>query len=534
MRDTYFYLKTLYGGRNLMNLRVFFISALMLLFYGCLQPMYDSPASQSMAKRMNSASSNADSEEATQSVLDEALEFCEASQGFWQKGEPENALDALDQAYAMILNVDTDENPELTQEKEDLRFMISKRILEIYASRNTVAKGKHNAIPVVMNKYVRAEIDFLTRAKGKEVSFFAQGYKRSGKYRSFIVEELEKAGLPPELSWLPLIESKFKEYALSNARALGLWQFIQSTGAKFGLKRDRYVDERLNPHKSTKAAVAYLAELHSIFGDWATVLAAYNCGEGRVLRVIREQNVNYLDNFWDLYKRLPRETARYVPRFMAMLHIVNNLEKYGFDKIKPDEPPKYEIVTLSKQVHLEQVARAVNVKKQTLKKLNPELRYNIVPGNLYPLRVPPNKGSLVAKLDNISGSSVSERSSQPPAMSYHRIKKGETLSGIARKYGVGVKGIRQMNKISRRGYIIAAGKILKIPVRGISSGRHKAKSISKRKQRKNRMAKHVVRKGDSLWDIAKRYKTTTKAIRSLNKLPGAKIKIKIGQVLKIP
>ena len=114
---------------------------------------------------------------------------------------------------------------------------------------------------------------------------------------------------------------------LSPARALGLWQFIPSTGYKFGLKRDNYIDERMNPEKSTQAAIAYLKALHQIFGDWTTVLAAYNWGERRVLKAIRSQNINYLDNFWDLYERIPRETARYVPRFLATLYILKHQPK---------------------------------------------------------------------------------------------------------------------------------------------------------------------------------------------------------------
>jgi membrane-bound lytic murein transglycosylase D len=260
--------------------------------------------------------------EKIQPVLDEALDFCQASQDFWQQGDLDNALEALDHAYSLILGIHEDNTPKLIQQKEDLRFMIAKRILEIYASRNIVVNGNHNAIPLIVNKHVQNEINRF--AQGAEKKFFIASYKRSGKYRPQIVSALKAAGLPEELSWLPLIESGFKVNALSKARALGLWQFIPSTGYKFGLNRDKYIDERIDPVKSTLAAIAYLKELHQIFGDWSTVLAAYNCGEGQVLRVIRSQNINYLDNFWDLYERLPLETARYVPRFIATLYIINH------------------------------------------------------------------------------------------------------------------------------------------------------------------------------------------------------------------
>ncbi len=452
--------------------------------------------------------------------LDEALDFCQVAQDFWQKGELDNALEVLDQAYSLVLKVDNYDQPKLMQQKEDLRFMISKRILEIYASRNIVVNGGHNAIPMVMNKHVQAEINLF---KGLEYKFFIQSYKRSGRYRPQILEALKEAGIPAELSWLPLIESGFKVNALSRSRALGLWQFIPSTGYKFGLKRDIYVDERLDPIKSTKAAIAYLKELHQIFGDWATVLAAYNCGEGRVLRVIRTQNVNYLDNFWDLYERLPRETARYFPKFMATLHILKNPEIIGLDLIDVDLPLEYESVTISKQVHLKDVAKKIGMSEKFLKKFNPELRYNILPGNSYSLRVPPGKGDvLLAKIDEIPISSKRRQ-----AFVYHRIRPGESLSVIARRYRTSVKSIVRANNIRRSNFIIA-GKKLKIPLRGTIITQ--SKKITKRNY--EQASTHVVKRGDSLWIIAKRYGTTTRKIQKLNNLYTTTLQI--GQTLDIP
>jgi membrane-bound lytic murein transglycosylase D len=442
-----------------------------------------------------------------QTDLDEALELCEVSQEFWQQGELENAIEALDRAYALILSVDTSNRPKLIQQKEDLRFMISKRILELYASRNIVVNGNHNAIPISINRHVQAEIDLFT--SGRERRFFMESYRRSGRFRDEIVNALKAAGLPEELSWLPLIESGYKVNALSHARALGLWQFIPSTGYKFGLQRNKFIDERMDPEKSTRAAIAYLKELHRIFGDWATVLAAYNCGEGRVLRVIRSQNINYLDNFWDLYERLPRETARYVPRFLATLHILNNLETYGLDEVSLDPPMEYEMVTVSKQVHLKNVARAIGTDEKTLKNLNPELRYRILPGDSYRLRIPPgNSDTLMARIDQIPVSHPPQR-----AYVYHRVRNGETLSVIARKYRTSVRRIMRANNLRRSNYIVA-GKRLKIPQRGYMTS--KPRRIQK--PANGQTVSHVVRKGDSLYTIAKKYGTTTKKIQKLNNL----------------
>jgi membrane-bound lytic murein transglycosylase D len=480
-----------------------------------------SSESDHQTNNQNHESNDPDQGEKIQSFLDEALDFCQTSQDFWQKGELENALEALDHAYALILKTDTTNIPKLIQQKEDLRFLISKRILEIYASRNIVVTGNHKAIPLVMNKHVQLEISNFT--KYGEKKFFIEAYKRSGKYRPYIVSELKAAGMPVELSWLPLIESGFKVNALSRARALGPWQFIPSTGYKFGLKRDKYIDERIDPIKSTKAAIEYLKELHQIFGDWSTVLAAYNCGEGRVLRVIRSQNINYLDNFWDLYERLPRETARYVPRFMAALFIINNPEKYGLDAITVDEPLEYENVTVSKQIHLKNVAKEIGVSEKTLRELNPELRYRILPQDEYPLRVPPGKSDvLLANLDNIPVTHPPQ-----PAYVYHRIRTGESLSTIARRYRSSVRKIMRANNLHRSSYIVA-GKKLKIPLRGTMPYRPK---IDRTKDF-TLPSIHVVKRGDSLWNIAKRYGITTKKIQSLNELQTTQLHI--GQILKMP
>lgn len=453
-----------------------------------------------------------------QPVLDEAIEHCQLSQEFWQAGELEKALDALDLAYGLILKVDTEDNPKLIQQKEDLRYTISRRILEIYASRHIVVNGQHNAIPLVMNPHIQREIKLFT---GKEKKFITSSYRRSGAFRPFIIQALRENGLPEALSWLPLIESGFKVRAFSKARALGLWQFIPSTGYKFGLKRDVYIDERLDPVKATYAAINYLKELHGIFGDWTTALAAYNCGEGRVLRVIRSQNINYLDNFWDLYERLPLETARYVPRFLATLHILRDPAKYGFNDLSLDTPPSFEVVTINRQVHLNNVAANIGVPKQVLKDLNPELRHGIVPKDPYPLRIPTGKSELLlAKIDQIPLSSPPQR-----AYALHRVRKGETLSGIAKRYRSSVSRIKRANNL--RSDRIVAGKKLKIPQRGTVL----ASTTPSAWRSKNRPSFHKVKRGDSLWIIARRYGTTTKKIQALNDLKSTRLHI--GQVLKI-
>ena len=465
-------------------------------------------------------SSDIKPDDTAQEKIDQALELCNYAQQMWEKGKLQEALNNLDSAYYSILEIDSEIFPDFNQQKEDLRFLISKRILEIYASRQIVANGHHNEIPVILNKYVKNEIQRLT---GPERKSFVQSLERSQKYRPFIVAELKKAGLPEEISWLPLIESGFKIRALSRARALGLWQFIPSTGYKFGLSRNYYIDERLDPEKATRAAIAYLKELHKLFGDWTTALAAYNCGEYRVLKIIRRQKINYLDNFWDLFQSLPRETSRYVPRFLATLHIINNLEKYNIKTDHSLSPIKYQTCEIKKQVRLKDIAKEINVSAKILEDLNPELRYALLPAETYQLKIPEEKAQLfLAKIDKIKTTY-----SPPPMYVYHRVKRGDTLSGIARKYGSSIRAISNANHINRR-HTIIAGKILKIPSWNSNINKRR---VATHRIEPGKTVKYKVRRGDSLWNIARKYGTTTKNIMNTNKLNTTTLSI--GQRLYI-
>ena len=451
-------------------------------------------------------------------IIDNALLLYKNAQKMWEKGNLEEALNDLDNAYSEIVAIDLDQTPDLNQEKEDLRYMISKRILEIYASRHIVVTGKHNAIPITMNKYVEREIKRLT---GPNRRFLIESLKRAARYRPYILSKLKEAGLPEELSWLPLVESGFKIRALSSARALGLWQFIPSTGYKFGLKRNYYIDERLDPKKSTKAAIDYLKELHNIFGDWSTVLAAYNCGEGRVLRIIKKQKINYLDNFWDLYQKLPSETARYVPKFLATLHIVNHMDRYDIEVNDPLKPLEYECFTINKQIRLKSIAKEIGLREDELSTLNPELRYALLPPEEYRLRIPATHSeTFAAKLDKI-------KSSYPPPkrFAYHRVRRGQTLSGIARRYHTSVHAITRANGI-RRTNLIVAGQVLKIPKKGDRPGTSEQKAYAGKK------IKYTVKQGDNLWNIARRYGTTTKKIKLASGIRSNKLHI--DQTLYIP
>lgn len=390
-------------------------------------------------------------------LIQQALDTYKDAIDAWEKSENDTALEALDEAYSIIAKLKISPDTDLFQAKNDLRLMIAQRIREIYASHPDTVINNHKSIPLTENEYVLREIkSFQTR----EREYFLGSYKRSGRYRGMILKELKNAGLPEQLSWIPIIESGFKVRAYSRARALGLWQFISSTGYRFGLKRDRWVDERMDPVKSTRAAAKYLNELHTLFGDWTTALASYNCGEFRVQRVIRAQRINYLDNFWDLFIMLPSETARFVPRIIAALLIIKNPEKYGFELPEPDPPLKHEIVQIDKPVKLSSLSQNLGLGKDELAELNPELRHNATPEREYHLNVPEGFGrQTLAAFQSLSRWI-------PPAASYviHRVRRGETVSGIARRYRTSISAIARLNRL-RRNYMIRPGQRLKVPTR---------------------------------------------------------------------
>lgn len=458
----------------------------------------------------------------SQALLDEALERCEEARSLWSHGELDQAVDTLDRAYQLVLRARPDHDDDVERQRQDLRLTIAKRLLEIHAARQSTVAGVGRSIPLDLNDEVRREIDTFL---GPQRPFLLAAYRRSGRYRNMILGYLEQAGLPRELAWLPLIESGFKIHALSSARALGLWQFIPSTGYRFGLKRDHWVDERMDPVKSTRAAIEYLTELHRLFGDWSTALAAYNCGENLVLRIIRRQDINYLDNFWDLYHKLPAQTRRYVPRFLAVLHILTNPAKYGLDLPAVDEPPKVAAVMVDKPLHLKAIAGQLGVSEKLLADLNPALRREVTPPRPYSLQVPRRRAAgLAERLAKLPAY-------KPPQPRYlvHRIKQGETLSHLSRRYRVPIATIARVNRL-KPGAILRIGQKLRIPNRAAGRSRKKTPR-SKRSLHRQVLVTVEVKPGDSLWKLARRYDSNVDSIQELNGLRD--YRLSVGQRLRI-
>jgi membrane-bound lytic murein transglycosylase D len=447
-----------------------------------------------------------------------ALDLCQSAEQLIDEGDTEGALSALDRAYELMLQL-PDSDDSYLQAKEDIRLLVADLLTSHYRA-GRVAAARPTAswdleLPMVDNQYVRREIESFT---GKERDQFIEGYRRSGRYRPMILTKLEQAGLPSQLSWLPMVESWFKVRAYSRASAVGMWQFISSTGLRYGLTRDNWVDERFHPEKATDAAIGYLSDLHGMFGDWPKALAAYNCGEARVARLQRRSQTEYLD-FWDLYELLPRETRRYVPRLFAAIAIIEDPEKYGMTLPTPDEPDTDVVtVTVGRAVQLEKLDSVLELPPGTLADLNPELRYKGTPKRSYELLIPgESEEKLVAAIDSIP-------EWKPPQTQYlvHRVSRGQTLSVIARRYGTSVSAIMRTNNL-RSANRIREGQQLRIPVAGSASVRQVSRTAVD--------GVHTVRRGDTLGAIARAYGTTVSRLKSDNGLssniihPGQELRV---------
>jgi membrane-bound lytic murein transglycosylase D len=328
-------------------------------------------------------------------------------------------------------------------------------------------------IPITINEMVAKSLDYWLNSARKH---FVDGLLRSGQYRSIIEKIFREESVPLDLMYLAQVESLFKPHAVSRAKAKGIWQFEKGTAIRYGLKVTRDIDERADPEKSTRAAARYLNDLFAIFKDWNLVLAAYNWGEGKVQRLI---NSTGFSDFWqlvDLKRKLPAETKNHVPLIQASIILGRNAEKLGLPT-ELDPPLKYEEVSVSKPIDLRAAAKVLRTSTDELKKLNPSLRGLTTPAN-YPdfqLKVPidsdPDVHARLAALPTAKVRLPSEFSGR------YKVRKGDTLSGIAARYHVTVAALQEANNISTR-HKIRAGAWIQVPTRSVSSKASRSKQIS--------------------------------------------------------
>ena len=325
-------------------------------------------------------------------------------------------------------------------------------------------------IEMPYNEVVKKYIEAYTGRLRNKVSFMLAA---ANFYMPMFEEALEAYDLPMELKYLPIIESALNPKAVSRQRATGLWQFMLRTSQSYGLETNSLVEERFDPQKSTWAAVRYLKDLFDIYKDWNLVLAAYNCGPGNVNKAIRRAGGS--TDYWELYPFLPKETRGYVPGFIAVNYVMTYYCEHGICPMDSQLPAVSDTVHINKDLHLQQVAGVCNIDIEQLRSLNPQYKKDLIPGKsrVYALRLPNNMATtFIEREDSIyayeakkylnkrTTVAVSDGSTNTKGAKYHKIKSGETLGGIAARYGVSVKQIRNLNGIS--GNNIRAGKTIRV------------------------------------------------------------------------
>ena len=405
--------------------------------------------------------------------------------------------------------------------KRSVEELMEPMEVEMGASKFIVIDDRDGHIPLVRNKSVDQFISYFQNKGRRQFEIWLDRYFQYGPMLKEILNEYE---LPEELAYLAMIESGLNPKAYSRAKATGMWQFMYSTGKKYGLQRNWYIDERRDPEKATHAAAKFLLDLYKEFDHWYLALAAYNGGPGRVHRATR---LHQTSDFWQLHS-LPRETRNYIPYYLAAAIIASNPTSYGF-KIPKTKQHKYEVVEIKQSADLAVLANSAGTSLKTLKAYNPELRQSATPVDVvYRLKIP------VGKKEQFVTNFNSLPSDQRFAPQYvaHKVKRGESLWTISKKYRVSIHDLAAVNKIRNR-HRLSIGQKLTIPVRRSNGGTLLASNSGPSGHKK---VIYKVKRGDTLGHIAEDYKTMARSIRRWNKLeygqhifPGQKLTIWIKE-----
>lgn len=378
---------------------------------------------------------------------------------------------------------------------DELAKLTDSDLAELDSSGNAILDGTYN-LPFTVDQPVYQFISYFTEGRGR--STMENGLRRSGRYRKMAEKIFKEEGVPTDLIWLAQVESVWKPAALSSAAAKGIWQFIPSTGRRFGLDQDYYVDQRSDPEQSTRAAARYLKFLYNYFaGDWLLAMAAYNSGEGNVSKAIARSG--YAD-FWEIHRAgfLPNETRNYVPAILSVIIVSHNQKRYGFN-VTPEQPLTYDLAKLDSQTDLSVVADVCGVSEDTIRDLNPHLRRNLTPPGASMLRLPTGKkkdfdvayaamtpeqrmgrslqvtdDSLAANGDGPTGSGFGGGNS---TIAYSA-KPGETLSSIASQHNVSTLELARVNKLESTSEL-KSGQVLQVPAASTGRARYVEQPVRK-------------------------------------------------------
>lgn len=377
-------------------------------------------------------------------------------------------------------------------------------------------------IPLDDNEYVRNSIKFLTGEKGQK--FFRKWLERAGRWFPLMRKTAKEEGVPEEIVYLSMIESGLNPNAVSRAQAVGLWQFIKSTGEMYDLDVNYWVDERRDPEKATRASMRHLKDLYNEFGNWHLALAAYNCGLGGVRRTIARSGKTNPD-YWAIRDYLPRETRGYVPLYIAAAKISLNPEEYGFTDIAFEKPYVYDSTSVSEAVDLQALAKCAGVSEEELQALNPELVQGAVPPNTknYLLKLP------VGTKDTFAQNFANLPDSEKRSWVFHKVKRRETLANIAKQYGTSAELIAEANNLSGKLKRLRQGATIRVPLSGdaveeeSSSEEEKPEPVvavstkaAPQQVTGQKQIVHKVRRNETLHSIANRYGVRIADLRNWN------------------
>lgn len=381
-------------------------------------------------------------------------------------------------------------------------------------------------------RIVKAEINWFI----KHPDYLARVSNRARPYLYFVLEQVEARQLPSELALLPIVESAYDPFAYSHGRAAGMWQFVPATGLRYGLKQNWWYDGRRDVYASTEAALSYLSDLHKMFDDWHLALASYNSGEGRVSRALKRLNKTPNESaFWHI--RLPLETRTYVPKLLALAHILSNPQQYGSLFPAIDNNPYLSRVEVGSQIDLGYAAEAAGMSIEELYRLNPGFnRWATAPNGPHHLLIP------ITHVDRFTRALAKLPADARVTWRRYRIRNGDSLSTIAKRFATDVNLVRKVNRV--RNNKIRAGDTLLVPVASRQLSEYTL-SAAQRQQRIQSQPRgqikvtHIVKSGDTLWDISRHYGVSTRSLAKWNAmaprdplLPGKTLVIWLGSQAK--